>query len=434
MAGQLVSALRDSFSPLRLRNFRIYLGGQAVSLVGTWMQITAQSWVVWEISHSSAALGIVGMFSFLPILLLGPLAGVLADRLDRRRILLLSQTTAMVQAFLLALLVQTGWIQIWHVYVLAALLGLVTALDMPAQQAFIGDLTGIQNIRKAVVLNTMIFQVSRTVGPMLAGVVIASLGTATAFWLNGASFLAVLGSLFVVRAHQVRKAATGTAAGEFVEGLRFMQRQPRMQDLIGFSVLLTFFGISAMTILPAVAAEALRGKADVLGLLMGASGAGSLGGVLFVVPLTQQVRRTGVVIGTAAIWTGIWLALFSFSHSLPFSVLAMFLNGAAFPVVLTTANGLIQFMAPPHMRARVLTAFLMVSFGAQPLAALAVGYSAHALGPLAAVRLNGVLMALGAVALLIFRPELRRWEVAAMPSTAPQTDEHVAMRSEAVQA
>ncbi len=434
MTGQIIAALRESFSPLRLRNFRLYLGGQVISLVGTWMQITAQSWVVWDLSHSPAALGHVGMLGFLPLLLLGPWAGVLADRLDRRRILLVSQTMAMLQAFLLAVLVSTGWIQIWHVYVLAALLGTVAALDMPAQQAFIGDLSGMQQIRKAVVLNTMAFQVSRTLGPVLAGVVIATLGTATAFWLNGASFLAVLGSLLMVRAHQVRKTAAGTAVAEFLEGLRFVRRQPRLQDLIAFTVLLTFFGISAMTILPAVTTVALRGKADVLGVLMGASGAGALVSVLLVVPLAQQIRRTGLVIGAAAIWTGVWLTLFGFSRALPFSVLAMFLSGVAFPVVLTTATGLIQFMAPADMRARLVTTLLVVSFGAQPLAALAVGYSAQVLGPVAAVKVNGVLMTLGALALLTFRPALRSWVVGAMPSAASDAGERVAMRGEPVKA
>jgi len=432
MMGQIIAALRDGFAPLRLPNVRTYLGGQAISLVGTWMQMTAQAWVVWEISHSSAALGIVAMLGFLPLLVLGPVAGVIADRLDRRRILLVSQTVAMVQAFALALLVQTGTIALWHVYVLAALLGAVGAVDFPAQQAFIGDLSGLQNLRKAIVLNTMTFQVSRMLGPVLAGVVIAGFGSATAFWLNGISFLAVIGSLLAVRGHQVRHTGRGSPVGDFLEGLRVVVRQPRMQDLIAFSVLVTFFGISIMTILPAVAAQVLRGQADVLGFLMGASGGGALFGALVVVPLAQHARRTGMVVGGAAVWTGLWIAALSFSRSLPLSALAMFLSGSTFPVVLTTTNGLIQFMAPQHMRARIVTAMIMVSFGAQPLAAFLVGHSAEAFGALAALRVNGILMAAGALALLFLRPGLRHWEPGARPLEPERRPAEI--REEAVRA
>jgi len=419
----VLSHVFASFLPLRNRNLRVYLSGQAISLIGTWMQVTAQAWVVWSLSHSTAALGIVAMLGTLPILLLGPWTGVWADTLDRRRLLVVSQVSAMVLAIALAVLVQTGVIQVWHVYVLATLLGIVTALDMPAQQAFIGDLSGMEQLRQAVVINNMLFQVSRMIGPALAGLVVARLGAAIAFWLNGVSFLAVIVSLVMVRAHQVRRAGVADLRG-FSEAVRFIREHPRAADLIAFTVIVTFFGISVMNVLPAVAAQALHGNADVLGLLMGASGAGALTGVLLVVPAVQQLRRTGLVVGGAAIWTGLWLMVFSSSTWLPFSALAMFVGSMAFPVVLTTAMSTLQLMAPPDMRARLLSALLMVSFGAQPLAALLVGYSAQALGALAAVRANGLLMAAGAVALLALRPALRGWEVSteAHPETPRRQD------------
>ncbi len=406
----MASPFIDSFSPLRIPNLRVYLGGQAISLIGTWMQVTAQAWVVWDLSGSTSALGVVAMLGSLPILLLGPWTGVWADTLDRRRLLVASQTTAMALAVTLAVLVQTGLIQVWHVYILATLLGIVTALDMPAQQAFIGDLSGMSQVRQAVVTNNMIFQVSRMIGPALAGLVVARLGAAMAFWVNGASFLAVIASLLVVRANQIRRAGIGNLTG-FSEALRFIQGHPRIQDLIAFTVIVAFFGISVMSILPAVSTQALHGKADVLGLLMGASGAGALAGVLVVVPLAQQVRRTGLVVGGAVIWTGLWLVIFSYSTWLPFSVFSMFAGGMAFPMVLTTANSTLQILAPPDMRARLLSTLLMVTFGAQPIAALMVGYSAQFLGPLSAVRANGLLMAAGAAMLLVLRPTLRGWEV-----------------------
>lgn len=404
------SQLIDSFAPLRNRNLRVYLSGQAISLIGTWMQVTAQAWVVWSLSRSTAALGVVAMLGTLPILLLGPWTGVWADTLDRRRLLVATQVSAMVLAIALAGLVQSGVIQVWHVYVLATLLGIVTALDMPAQQAFIGDLSGMDQLRQAIVVNNMLFQASRMVGPALAGLVVARLGEAIAFWVNGASFLAVIASLVMVRARQIRRAGAADLSG-FSEAVQFIRRHPRAQDLIVFTVIVTFFGISVMNILPAVAAQALHGNADVLGLLMAASGAGALTGVLLVVPLVQQVRKTGLVVGGAAIWTGLWLTIFSSSTWLPVSAASMFIGSMAFPVVFTTANSTLQIMAPPDMRARLLSALLMVSFGAQPIASLLVGSAAQLLGALSAVRANGLLMAGGAAALLALRPALRSWEV-----------------------
>src|SRR5262245_25778126 len=169
----IVSTLRESFSPLKIRNFRIYLGGQAISLVGTFLQMTAQSWVIWELSHSATALGVAAMLGSLPTLVLGPWAGVWADRLDRRRLLIASQAGAMLLAFSLALLTQTGLVQLWHVYLLSALLGIITAFDVPAQQTFLGDLSGMGEIRKAINLNITMLQISRILGPALAGIIIA---------------------------------------------------------------------------------------------------------------------------------------------------------------------------------------------------------------------------------------------------------------------
>ncbi len=247
-SGEWIQAFRDSFSPLRNLNLRYYLSGQAVSLIGTWLQMTAQGWVVWEISHSTVALGITGMLGTLPILLFGPWAGVLADRLDRRKVLVGTQTVAMLLAFALAVLTQLHLVQLWHVYVLSAVLGIVTALDFPSQQAFIGDMAGMGEVRRAVVLNAMIVQVSRTLGPALAGFIIGALGAASAFWLNGVSFLVVIGSLLMVRSSQVRKFGKADPLREFWEGLRFIGSQARLVDLILFVVVQTFLGLTILNI------------------------------------------------------------------------------------------------------------------------------------------------------------------------------------------
>jgi MFS family permease len=410
--SDVISTLRSSFSPLRIPNFRIYLGGQTISLIGTWLQATAQGWVVWELTKSSAALGIVNMLGTLPILLLGLWTGVWADRFDRRKLLIGTQIGAMILAITLAILVQTKSVQIWHVYLLSLFLGVVTALDMPAQQAFLGDLSGMSEIRKAVNLNGMIIQVSRLVGPALAGFVVARIGAAPAFWLNGLSFLAVVVSLLAVRSSQVRSTSEAKPLRQAWEGIQFIKKQPRMLDLYIFAGMVVFFVLSiVLSQLPAVASQVLNGDAETLGALMSASGAGALFGVLLVVPLTQAMPRSGLVLGVATIWMSVWLLLFSVATTLPLSAISLFLGSIGAPTVLTLALGLVQLMSPPAMRARLLSLFTMVSFGLQPIASILVGYSAEQFGVQHAIQINAVLLLAGAVIMLVFRGELRRWRV-----------------------
>lgn len=402
------TAFGANFSPLRIRNFRIYLSGQAVSLIGTWLQITAQGIVVYKLSGGSAtALGEVGMLNTLPLLLFGPLAGVWADRLDRRWLLIVSQTGAMCLAFVLAALLQSGLAQLWHVYVLAFCLGTITSIDFPAQQAFLGDLAGMAEVRRAVNLNAMILQVSRMLGPAFAGTLVAWLGAAPAFWLNGLSFAAVIGSLLLVRTQQVRSQRGAGAAGGMGAALGFIRSQPRIQDLLVFVMLLTFFGLAVLTIVPAVA----HGVPQVTGWLLAASGFGALLSTIVLVPLSQAARYTGCVVAGAVLWMGTWFTVLSFVQWLPLQLLSMFGISLGAPVVMTMALGLMQVLAPPGMRARLLSIFTMLSFGMQPFAALLIGYNADALGTALAIRINGLVLICGGLLMLALRPDLRAWQL-----------------------
>ncbi len=402
--------LRNSFTPLRLPNLRTYLIGQAISLLGTWMQVTAQGWLVWELSKSETALGIVSMLGSLPLLLFGLFAGVWVDRLDRRKILIGSQSAAMLLAFVLAALVATGTVQLWHVYVLSFLLGCVTAIDLPAQQAFIGDMAGMSEVRKAIVVNAMILQIGRMLGPALAGFVVGAIGVAMAFLLNGLSFIAVIISLVIVRAHQLKPDRGGSPLRAVLDGLRFIRSQPRVQDIILYAILVVFFGISLLNFFPALAAEVLNGDAQTLGLLLASSGAGALIGATIIAPLAQTFKRTGRVMGFGVIWAGFWLIMASQSRSVPLSMLLICLVSWGTPAVMTTANGLLQVMAPPQMRGRLLAAYLIVSFGIQPISSLVIGFVADRIGVANAVLINGVAMIVCAALMLLFRPGLRAWE------------------------
>src|SRR2546428_279919 len=364
VAGRIRNGARawaESLSPLRIRSVRIYLSGQVISLIGIWMQQTAQSWVVWQLSRSGTMLGVAAMLAFLPTFCLGPWMGVFADRWDRRKVLIATQSFAMILAFVFAILVQTRVIVLWHVFVLATLLGIVSALDFPSTQAFIGDIAGMSRVREAIILNTSIFQVSRMIG----------------------------------------------------EALAFLRKETRAQDLLAFSVMVTFFGISSIIILPAVVSLVLGGGADMLGFLLASSGAGALVGALFLTPLAQRARRTGSMLAANVVWSGVSLVLFSFSRTFAYAAIAIFFVSLTIPVVLTTANGLLQILAPPDMRGRVLSIFLMISFGAQPMAALLIGVAADAFTPMGAVLLNGALMVAAAGALVGLRSGLLSWEARA---------------------
>jgi MFS family permease len=414
---KVLATLRANFAPLKLPNFRLYLGGQAVSMIGSWLQSTAQAWVVWELTGSEAALGNVVMLNTLPLLLFGPWAGVWADRLNRRVVLIGAAFSAMLLAFTLAILVQTDSVQIWHVYVLAFLLGCVNALDFPAQQAFLGDLTGMAEVRKAVNLNAMIIQISRMLGPAIAGIVVARIGSAPAFWLNGVSFLAVIASLIMVRASQIRAPSEHVnPMRQLLDGLQYVREHPRVQDMFLISAIFTFCAMSIIfSLLPSVADRVLGGGAETLGALMSASGAGALVSVLLIVPLTQAYKRPGRILTGAMLWSGTWLMVFGFSTWMPLSWVSLFLASMGAPIIFTMTLGLTQLMAPSSMRARLLSLFTMISFGLQPVAALAIGHAAETFGVQNTIEFNAVMLLTLAVAIILLRPALRRWE----PETNP---------------
>jgi MFS family permease len=408
----LLQTYTRSFNPLKNPNLRMYLGGQAISLLGTWMQGTAQSWLVWELTKSESSLGTVVMLNSLPLLLLAPWAGGFADRFNRRMILLVTQSIAMMLAFALAFLVQTHLVQIWHIYLFAFILGVVAALDFPAQQAFIGDLSGMSQIRQAITLNVMALQVARMLGPALAGFIVKAVGIAAAFWINGASFLFVLFSIFMVKSHQQEsKPHRDSGRWQFFETLDYVRTQPRMVDLLAFAGLATFFGFSIFNLLPAVADTVLHGDSQTFGLLAGSSGAGALISTIFLLPLSQSAKKIGRIVGGAAIWMGAFYFLLSRSAYLPLSMASIFFVSLGMPLVLTTGLGVMQFLAPGDMRARIISLFTMLSFGLQPISVLAAGYAAELFGVQTIIVINAICLAVGAAALLFFRTGLLQWEL-----------------------
>lgn len=405
----IIRHIWSTFAPLRNQNLKLYTTARAVSMVGTWMQTTAQAWLVWELSHSAVSLGIVGGMAMLPFLFLAPWTGVWADRLNRKTLLFATQASTMLLAFVLALLVQTHAVQIWHVYLLALLLGCVTALDLPTHHTFLGDLSGIGDVRNAILINNIVFQLSRLLGPTIAGLLIGWVGMAPVFWLNGLSYLAVIWALTQVSTKQTPSVHRDKPFHEFIESLRFIRNHPKVQYLFAFSILVSFLAFSSLQMLAAYASDILHGGSAILGLLMGASGLGAFLGSLVVAPLVYRAPKIGVALAVACSWTGgcfFWLAC---SESLSLSLAAIAVGSLAMPAVTTATSGLIQVLAAEGMRARLASAWLMIFFGVQPLATFLVGYYAHYVGVAIAIGLNGALMIVGSLVLTLGSSELRKW-------------------------
>ena len=282
---------------------------------------------------------------------------------------------------------------------------------MPTQGAFIGDLSGMGEIRKTMMLYAMMIETGRFLGPAIAGLVVAQFNLATAFVLNGLSFLAVIISLFLVRAEQIRRPPSGNLLQNFGEAVRYIRTQPRIADLLACSLSVTVFIFSSLQLSAPIADTVLNGGPELVGYLLAASGAGALFGVFVVAPQIQRIDRAGMALSAALLWSGLWLIFTSLFTWAPLVIVGIFLYSVMIPVVLATVGALIQILAPTDMRARLLSVSSMLSTGVQPLGALMVGWTGNALGPMAAIRVNGLLMATVALTLLLLHRQFRSWVV-----------------------
>jgi MFS family permease len=397
----------DNFSVLTIRNIRIYMVGQSINLVGDWMQQTAQAWVVWEMTHRATSLGIVAFLSQIPYFIFGPWVGSFSDRFDKKKILLITQFLAMLLAFALAILIQTGKLELWHVYLLALLLGIVTAFNTTAEQAFIGEIAGTGNIKKAIALNNSINQLSRFIGPAIAGWLISSIGLSPSFWINGMSVAVSIICIWLIPASTELKKSEESSLHAFKTGLQFLQKQKLLRLILLFASIQAFFGGSIVQLLPAVSTLILKGNSATLGALVGAAGAGALAGTLFVLPFVQRIKRSCIAIGGAVVWSGIWYIIFSFSKNLHISMLCQFMASLGAANVLTLSIGLAQELTPVNMRARIISAFMMIIFGLQPIASYLVGRGADLLGVKSMMVIDGTLM-IGLSGILLALPVLRK--------------------------
>jgi MFS family permease len=347
---------------------------------------------VWELSHRATALGIVAFLSQIPSFIFGPWVGSFSDRFDRRKILLITQILAMLLAMILAYLIQTKQVTLHAVYLLAFLLGTVTAFNVTAEQAFIGDIAGSGNIKKAVALNNTINQLTRLIGPAIAGWLIVSIGLAPSFWLNAVSILISILCILMIHSGLKPAKAKGSGLSQFVEALKYLKQQKLLRLIILFGAIQAFFGMSIVQLLPAFSSVILKGNAKTLGQLYGAAGAGALVGIVIVLPFVQKIKRSCVAIGGAVIWAGCWYVLFSFCSSMPLAMICQFMASLGASNVLTLSLGLAQELTPVPMRARIVSTFMMIIYGLQPVASWLVGISADHFGIHRTMALNGSVM------------------------------------------
>ncbi|MDI6893073.1 MAG: MFS transporter [Bacillota bacterium] len=372
-------AIRSPFAALRHRNFRLYWIGQCISLIGTWMQRVAQSWLVLELTNSPFLLGVVGALQFTPIFFLALPAGAVADRLPRRKLVMVTQAAAMILAFVLAALTLTGRVTAAHIMILATLLGVITSFDTPARQSMIMDLVGREDILNAIALNSTSFNVARLIGPSVAGLLIAATGTGWAFVANGVSFLAVLLSLALINLEEHPTPGRMVLLQDIGAGLSYIWRSPYVLAVFLTAGATSMLAMNFQTLLPVLARQEMHTGSEGFGFLLSAQGAGALAGALALAAISQGGPRARLLWGALFAFTGVETVLGIITGPMPwglsFPVLVPLLVVVGWSMITFTAsaNSTIQVSVPPQMRGRAMSVYSMLMQGTGPLGNLFAG-------------------------------------------------------------
>ena len=384
------------FSALRVPNFRLYFTGQAVSLVGTWMQSVALSWLVLELSHSGSLLGLVVAAQFLPVLLFGPYGGLIVDRVNKRRLLFMTQAALAALALALGLLTVTGAVRVWMLFVFAALIGLVLAVDNPSRQAFVVEMVGRSRLQSAVSLNSSMVNASRAVGPAVAGGLIALVGTGICFLINAASFLAVLTALALQRVDALHPSdPVPRESGQLREGLRYVRGNVGLLGPLLMMALVGTFAYEFQVVLPILARVTLNGGAETFGFLTSAMGLGAVAGGLYV----ASRATTGLLpLTVAAVAFGAAIIAASLAPSLAVELAVLPIVGMGSTAFLATGNSTLQLTSDPRFRGRVMALWTVTFLGSTPIGGPIIGVVAEYLGARVALAI-GSLACLAAAAI-----------------------------------
>ena len=391
---------------LRHRNFQLFFSGQLISLIGTWMQSVAQSWLVYRLTGSALLLGSVGFASQVPVFLFAPLGGITADRRNRRSVVIATQVASMVLAFILAALTLLHKIQVWHVFVLASLLGIVNAFDIPGRQSFLVDMVGKDDLMNAIALNSSMFNGARVIGPAIAGILVAKIGEGWCFFANAVSYIAVIVGLLLMRVHSPARAMNASPFEHMMEGFRFVNRTAPIRALLMLLGLVSLVGMPYVVLMPIFADKILHGGARGLGILMGATGVGALLGAL-TLAFREGVKGLGRWVAWCSAGFGASLIVFSLSHWFWVSVILLLPVGYSIMLQMACSNTLIQVMVPDALRGRVMAVYSMMFMGMAPIGALLGGALADSLGAQTTVAIGGVASAAGAIWFGLQLPKIR---------------------------
>jgi MFS family permease len=431
---------------LKHRNFQLFFSGQLISLIGTWMQTVAQSWLVYRLTKSTLLLGEVGFASQIPVFLVAPIGGMVADRVNRHRIVIATQTTSMILAFILAALTLSNMITVREIFVLAALLGVVNAFDIPGRQSFLVDMVGKEDLMNAIALNSSMFNGARVIGPAIAGILVAKIGEGWCFFANGASYIAVIIGLLLMKVQSVRRPKSDSPIADIVEGFRWVSHTGPIRMLLLLLGLVSLVGMPYTVLMPVFADKILHGGASGLasflhakdpgavrlGVLMGATGVGALLGAL-TLALRSGVRGLGRLIVLTCAGFGLSLIVFAASKSFWASTMLLIPVGFCIMLQMACSNTLIQTMVPDVLRGRVMSLYSMMFMGMAPFGALLGGALANRLGAPLTIAIGGAASIVGAILfgrkLPVFRGEARQLIIAqAVAGGEPSEEMTVRMR------
>jgi MFS family permease len=404
-AGQ--GRVAGTFRALKNRNFQLFFSGQIISLIGTWMQMVAEAWLIYRLTGSSVLLGVLGFVGQIPIFLLSPLAGLVADRWPKRRVVIATQAASMLLAFTLATLALTGRIRVWEIIVLATLLGTVNAFDVPARQSFLIEMVGRENLLNAIALNSSMFNGARVAGPAIAGILVAVVGEGWCFLLNGVSYLAVIAGLCMMRIEKSKAAHDGASPlKKLREGFRFARHTKPIRALLVLLGVVSFMALPFSVLMPIFAVQILHGGASAYGWLMGAVGVGAMFGAL-AIAMRQQLRALGSIVAYSTTGLGVSLVLFSASRWFWVSFTILILCGFTMMMQFTATNTLLQAMVPDQLRGRVMSMYSMMFLGMSPFGSLLAGALAGRIGAPVTVAIGGLAACLGGLAFARKWPALR---------------------------
>jgi len=405
---EAAGARRYGFGALSHRNFRLFFIGQGISLVGTWMQNVGEGWLILTLTNSPFYVGLTSALSSLGVLLFSLYAGVIADRVDKRRVIIYMQVAFMLEAFTVAILVKTGVVAVWQVLFLATLLGVASAFDIPMRQSFIVEMVGKEDLMNAIALNSSLFNGARVIGPAIAGVLIGALGIAWCYFLNGLSYIAVIAGLLMMRLpYNPNPARTTSAWTGFREVLAYLRGDRRLRVLMLLTAILSVFGFPYISMMPVFARDVLHRGAAGYGALTSSIGIGAVIGALGVALASARIRRRGrlMLIGGTAF--GILLILFSASRALGLAMALLALTGCAMIVNNSLTNTLIQTAAPDHLRGRVMGFYSFVFVGMAPFGAFMFGLVGEHIGVPETLAIGGAIVAIGVTLAGWLVPEIR---------------------------